>query len=83
MTIATDVHSNISLSFFSTGMALSGSWWVVGRAQIQAFTFSWPRLSIKITVGYLSRTYPTFRREKLAHMCRTLIVFLQTKWLRI
>ena len=61
----------ISLSFSSQQEWLSESWWFIGRAQIQAFTFSWPRLSIKITVSYLSSTYPSFRREKLAHMCRT------------
>ena len=30
-----------SSTFFSSGMTLTRSWWVVGRARIQAFTLSW------------------------------------------
>ena len=29
------------LLFLFSGMTLTGSWWVVGRAHIESFTFSW------------------------------------------
>ena len=61
----------LSASFsFLSGMTLSGSWWVVGSAHCQAFTFSWRRLSRSRSVVRRAHIQ-TFEQKKLAHVCWT------------
>ena len=75
ITRVTDLHCSMFLlfSFFSlflSGMALSRPRSVVCRAHIQAFTLSW--LTLKMTIGCPSSTYPSFVViKKLVHTCRT------------
>ena len=57
-TTATDLRLSLFpfFSFFSSGMTLSRSWWVVVRAHVQDFPFSWRRLS---------RSRSVFRRARI------------------